>query len=225
MAYNLTDRMVLRSGFGVYYDNLNLNELQFTRLIPPYYGQCSLNPAVTAPLQVDTLFPDLNNIPQFPAPFSMDPNNRSAYTMQWNVNLQRSLGSDYLVEAAYTGSESQNLHKRYNINQADFGTTPINSRLPFPQFQPAMLYSSATGWANFKGLSLRLEKRYSAGLFFLANYQFRRTGTTVRARSRRTTPRSGPISTPTRACRAITSVIAVPSASATSCRSAKAAAF
>ena len=132
MAYNLTDRMVLRSGFGVYYDNLNLNELQFTRLIPPYYGQYSLNPAVTAPLQVDTLFPDLNNIPQFPAPFSLDPSNRSPYTMQWNVNFQRSLGRDYLVEVAYTGSRSRNLHKRYNINQADFGTTPINSRLPYP---------------------------------------------------------------------------------------------
>lgn len=171
MAYNLTDRMVVRSGFGVYYDNLNLNELQFTRLIPPYYGQFSLNPPVTAPLLVDTLFPDLNNIPQFPAPFSMDPTNRSGYTMQWNVNFQRSLGRDYLFEVAYTGSESRNLHKRYNINQADFGTTPINSRLPFPQFQPAMLYSSDEGWANFKGLSFRFEKRYSAGLFFLANYQ------------------------------------------------------
>jgi Carboxypeptidase regulatory-like domain/TonB-dependent Receptor Plug Domain len=170
-AYNLTPRMVLRSGFGVYYDNLNLNELQFTRLIPPYYGQYSLNPPVSAPLQVDTLFPDLNDIPQFPAPFSLDPSNRSPYTWQWNVNLQRSLGRDYLAEVAYTGSRSRNLSKRYNINQADFGTTPINSRLPFPQFQPAMLYSSATGWANFKGLSLRLEKRYSAGLFFLANYQ------------------------------------------------------
>jgi hypothetical protein len=171
MAYNLTNRMVLRSGFGVYYDNLNLNELQFTRLIPPYYGQFSLNPAVTEPLQVDTLFPDLNNIPQFPAPFSLDPNNRAPYTMQWNVNLQRSLGRDYVLEAAYTGSRSRNLSKRYNINQADFGTTPINSRLPFPQFQPAMLYSAAIGTADFKGLSLRLEKRYSAGLFFLANYQ------------------------------------------------------
>jgi hypothetical protein len=171
MAYNLTERMVVRSGFGVYYDNLNLNELQFTRLIPPYYGQFSLNPAVSEPLLVDTLFPDLNNIPQFPAPFSLDPANRSPYTLQWNVNVQRSLGRDYLVEAAYTGSHSRNLSKRYNINQASFGTTPINSRLPFPQFQPAMLYSSATGWANFKGLSLRLEKRYSAGLFFLANYQ------------------------------------------------------
>jgi hypothetical protein len=171
VAYNLTDRMVVRSGFGVYYDNLNLNELQFTRLIPPYYGQSSLNPPVTAPILVDTLFPDLNNIPQFPAPFSMDPTNRSSYTMQWNVNFQRSIGRDYLFEVAYTASESHNLHKRYNINQADFGTTPINSRLPFPQFQPAMLYSSDEGWANFKGLSFRLEKRYSSGLFFLANYQ------------------------------------------------------
>ena len=171
VAYNLTDRMVVRSGFGVYYDNLNLNELQFTRLIPPYYGQFSLNPPPTAPLPVDTLFPDLNNIPQFPAPFSLDPGNRTPYTLQWNVNVQRSLGRDYLVEAAYTGSRSRNLSKRYNINQAAFGTTPINSRLPFPQFQPAMLYSAAIGTAEFKGLSLRFEKRYSAGLFFLANYQ------------------------------------------------------
>jgi hypothetical protein len=171
VAYNLTDRMVLRSGFGVYYDNLNLNELQFTRLIPPYYGQFSLNPPATAPLLVDNLFPDLNSIPQFPAPFSLDPANRSPYTMQWNVNVQRSIGRDYMFEAAYTGSRSRNLSKRYNINQAAFGTTPINDRLPFPQFQPAMLYSAAIGKADFKGLSLRLEKRYSAGLFFLANYQ------------------------------------------------------
>ena len=42
----LNSRMVLRSGFGVDHDNLNLNELQFTRLIPPYYGQFSLNPPV-----------------------------------------------------------------------------------------------------------------------------------------------------------------------------------
>jgi hypothetical protein len=170
-AYNLNDRTVVRAGFGIYYDNLNLNELQFTRLIPPYYGQFSLNPTVAAPLQVDTLFPDLDNIPQFPAPFSIDPTNRTAYTRQWNVNLQRSLGSDYVFEIAYTGSRSENLSKRYNVNQADFGTTPINSRLPFPQFQPAILYSSDEGWATFKGMSLRLEKRYSQGVFFLANYQ------------------------------------------------------
>lgn len=171
VAYNLNERTVVRSGFGVYYDNLNLNELQFTRLVPPFYGQYSLQPTTASPLLADTLFPDLNDIPVFPAPFSLDPNNRTAYTVQWNVNVQRSLGNKYVAEVAYTGSESHNLHKRYNINQAIPGTTPIVTRVPYPDFQSAILYSSDAGWAEFWGLSFRLEKRFSDGLFFLGNYQ------------------------------------------------------
>src|SRR3954468_24071000 len=164
LAYNVNDRTVARTGFGVYYDNLNLNELQFSRLVPPYYGQYSLQPtAADLSLNADTLFPDLNNIPQFPAPFSMDPSNRSAYTVQWNANVQRSLGRNYLVEVAYTGSRSYNEHKRYNINQAAPGTTPIVTRVPYPAFQSAILYSSDAGWARFNGMSLRLDKRYSGG--------------------------------------------------------------
>jgi hypothetical protein len=171
IVYNAASQTVVRAGFGVYYDNLNLNELQFTRLVPPFYGQYSLTPTRTAPLLVDNLFPSLTDIAQFPAPFSIDPNNRSAYTAQWNVNVQRSIGRDYLVEVAYTASETRNEHKRYNINQAREGTAPIATRVPYPAFQSAILYSSDAGWANFKGLSTRLEKRYSNGVFFLANYQ------------------------------------------------------
>jgi hypothetical protein len=172
LAYNVNDRTVARTGFGVYYDNLNLNELQFSRLVPPYYGQYSLQPTATdLSLNADRLFPDLNDIPQFPAPFSMDPTNRSAYTVQWNGNVQRSLGRNYLVEIAYTGSRSYNEHKRYNINQAAPGTTPIVTRVPYPAFQSAILYSSDAGWARFNGVSFRFEKRYSDGLFFLSNYQ------------------------------------------------------
>jgi len=175
VVYNATDRMVIRSGFGVYYDNLNLNELQFTRLVPPFYGQYSLQPSQSAPLLADELFPDLNNIPQFPAPFSIDPTNRSAYTVQWNANAQRSFGDNYLLEIAYTGSESRNEHKRYNINQAQPGTTPIQTRVPYPAFQSAILYSSDAGHADFRGLSVRLEKRYADGLLFNANYQLSRS--------------------------------------------------
>ena len=174
-AYNISARTVVRGGFGVYYDNLNLNELQFTRLIPPFYGQFSLTPVRTAPVQVDTLFPNLDQIPQFPAPFSLDPLNRTAYTMQWNGNVQRSFGNSYLVEVAYTGSRSYNEHKRFNINQATPGTAPIETRVPYPAFQSAILYSSDGGWARFHGVSFRLDKRYSSGLFFLANYQLSKT--------------------------------------------------
>ncbi len=172
VVYNLNDRTVMRSGFGVYYDNLNLNELQFSRLVPPYYGQYSLQPTATdLSFNADKLFPDLAHIPQFPAPFSMDPSNRSAYTVQWNANVQRSLSGNYLFEVAYTGSRSYNEHKRFNINQAQPGTTPIVTRVPYPAFQSAILYSSDAGWARFQGLSFRAEKRYSNGWNLLGNYQ------------------------------------------------------
>ena len=173
VVYSVNDKTVVRTGFGVYYDNLNLNELQFSRLVPPFYGQYSLQPTPTdLSFNADTLFPDLNNIPQFPAPFSMDPNNRTAYTFQWNGNVQRTLREQLpVVEVAYTGSRSYNEHKRYNINQAQPGTTPIVTRVPYPAFQSAILYSSDAGWARFNGVSFRVEKRYSDGLFFLGNYQ------------------------------------------------------
>ena len=172
VAYTADSKTVVRSGFGVYYDNLNLNELQFSRLVPPFYGQYSLQPTRTdLSLNVDRLFPDLSGIPQFPAPFSMDPNNRTAYTFQWNGNVQHTFANNYLVEVAYTASHSYNEHKRYNINQAQPGTTPIATRVPYPAFQSAILYSSDAGWARFNGLSFRPEKRLSGGLFFLGNYQ------------------------------------------------------
>jgi hypothetical protein len=172
VVYSANDTTVVRSGFGVYYDNLNLNELQFSRLVPPFYGQYSLQPVKTdLSMNADTLFPDLNNIPVFPAPFSMNPDNRTAYTFQWNGNVQHTFAKSYLFEVAYTGSHSYNEHKRYNINQATPGTTPIVTRVPYPAFQSAILYSSDAGWAEFNGLTFRVDKRYSDGLFFLGSYQ------------------------------------------------------
>ena len=172
LVYSANDTTVVRSGFGVYFDNLNLNELQFSRLVAPFYGQYSLQPVRTdLSLNADTLFPDLNNIPQFPAPFSMNPDNRTAYTVQWNGNVQHTFARSYLFEVAYTGSHSYNEHKRYNINQAQPGTTPIVTRVPYPAFQSAILYSSDAGSAQFHGMTVRVDKRYADGLFFLGSYQ------------------------------------------------------
>ena len=224
MAYNLTDRMVLRSGFGVYYDNLNLNELQFTRLIPPYYGQYSLNPAVSAPLQVDTLFPDLNNIPQFPAPFSLDPSNRSPYTMQWNVNFQRSLGPTTwlrpLTPAAGAGTCTSATTSTRQTSERRRSTRVSRSRSSNRRCSTRRRRAGPTSRACRCGSRSAIPPGCSSSPITSC----RRTATTGRERSRRMTRPSGPTSTPTPACRAITSAIAAPSASATSCRLAKAAA-
>jgi hypothetical protein len=172
VAYRVTDKTVIRSGFGVYYDNLNLNELQFTRLVPPFYGSYTLVPDKAVPVSADTLFPDPNQVTRFPAPFSVTPDNQNPYTMQWNFNLQQTLWRDLLVELAYTGNGSHRLTKRWNQNQADFGTTPITMRLPYPQFDPGILTSTNDANASYNAFSVRVEKRYSKGLYMLGNYQF-----------------------------------------------------
>lgn len=170
-VYNLTDRMVVRAGFGVYYDNLNLNELQFTRLIPPFAGGYDLSPTGSQLVNVMDLFPDLNTISRFPAPFAMNPSNVTAYTRQWNLNVQRTLGRDFVVEVAYTGSRVNNEHKRFNVNQPREGTEPLAQRLPYPAFASRILTSDDTGHGRFEGLSVRLDKRYAQGLFFTGSYQ------------------------------------------------------
>ena len=167
---------MVRGGFGVYYDNLNLNELQFTRLVPPFYGQFSLQPVRTAPASGRHAVSESGQDPAVPG--AVLDGSEQPDRLHDAVERQRAAhasASDYLVEVAYTGSRSYNEHKRFNINQAQPGTTPIETRVPYPAFQSAILYSSDGGWAQFNGVSFRLEKRYSSGLFFLANYQLSKT--------------------------------------------------
>lgn len=172
VAYRATEKTVIRTGFGVYYDNPNLNELQFNRLMPPFYFNRTIIPDRSSPVLVDRLFPGLNEITQIPAPFSVMANNRMPYVLQWNFNVQQTISRDWLVELAYTGSGGRKLPRRVNQNQADFGTTPLITRLPYPQFDPGIFTALNDGLSNFNAVSLRVEKRYSNGFSVLGNYQF-----------------------------------------------------
>ncbi|MGH9159847.1 MAG: hypothetical protein ACRD2X_07660, partial [Vicinamibacteraceae bacterium] len=145
-----------------------------SRLVPPFAGRFDVVPATGELIAVESLFPDLSAVERFPAPFSLNADNVTPYTTQWNVNIQRNFLRDYLVEVAYTGSAGRKLWKRFNLNQPIEGTTPIEERLPYPNFDPAILTSSNDAYSDFHGLSVRLEKRYSSGVFFAGNYQISR---------------------------------------------------
>ncbi|HKC84788.1 MAG TPA: carboxypeptidase regulatory-like domain-containing protein, partial [Blastocatellia bacterium] len=172
----LGEKTVIRAGFGVFYDNVNLNELQFTRLVAPFYANFTLVGDSKVPnIFVDTLFPSLTEIKRFPAPFSVDPNNRTPYSLEYNLNIQRQLGKNWVLEIGYSGSNSHKLWKRYNQNQAGFDPTnsiPILNRLPYPQFDPGILTSANDANGHYDGGFVKMEKRYSNGLFLLSSYTF-----------------------------------------------------
>ena len=58
---------------------------------------------------------------------------RDAYARQWNVNVQRSLGTNYMVEVAYVGSQGRQMMMKGDPNQAPprVGVTDANVNRPY----------------------------------------------------------------------------------------------
>ncbi len=177
VAYALRPTTVFRVGFGIYFDNINTNELQFTRYAAPLYYQ-----QTTSNIFVQSAFPDPGlGTYGLPAPFSIDPHNVLPYTTEFNASLQQELGHGLMVELAYTGSESHKLWKRYDQNEDELipgynstggsNTTNVGVR-PFPAFQHGILTSRNAASANFNGGSIKVEKRNKNGLYYLGSYQW-----------------------------------------------------
>jgi hypothetical protein len=170
VAYQMNPGTVIRAGYGIYIENLNTNELQFTRYAAPLYYQQAFTNAFT-----NNLFPDpTKTTGQLPSPFSIFPNNTRPLTQEWNLSLQQDLGRGVLLEMAYTGSNTHHLWKRYDQNmyiQYPF-IVPTTFVRPYPQFGQGVLTSTTLGGANFNGGSIKIEQRTKKGLYYLGSYQW-----------------------------------------------------
>ena len=169
VAFQASPSTVIRAGFGIYFDNLNTNELQFTRYAAPLYFQQAFSNVFTS-----ALFPDPLNTTQIPSPFSIRPDNRRPLTQEWNLSLQQDLGHGMIVELAYTGSNTHHNWKRFDQNQCIQQPFVINNGCvrPYPAFGQGILTSTTFGGGNFNGGSVKVEKRNKNGLFFLGSYQW-----------------------------------------------------
>ncbi|MCU1258498.1 MAG: TonB-dependent receptor, partial [Bryobacterales bacterium] len=169
---SLLRNTVVRGGAGIYYATDNWNELQFEVIGPPFYQSQTLNSDPTKPtLLMSNLLPSFAASPNL-NPFSFDRLSRTPYTSQWSFGIQRTFHQDYLFELEYQGSTGQKLPERRNLNIASIdptGTVPIAARVPFPQYGFILLTYNG-GWSSYNGLTARLEKRFSNGLFLLASY-------------------------------------------------------
>ncbi|SEB96426.1 TonB-dependent receptor [Terriglobus roseus] len=172
IAYQPNSGTVIRAGYGIYLENLNTNELQFTRYAAPLYFQQAFSNVFT-----NNLFPDPLTATQIPSPFSIRPDNGRPLTQEWNLSLQQDLGHGLLVEFAYTGSNTHKLWKRYDQNQCIqypfvLPTNPTVCTRPYTQFGQGILTSTTFGASNFNGGSVKVEKRAKNGLFILGSYQW-----------------------------------------------------
>jgi hypothetical protein len=131
----------------------------------------------------------------------IDRSRKNAYGQQWNVNLQRTLPGDFVLDAAYAGSRGVHLYANINYNQlpnSDLalgdairqtvpnpffgliqsgplaGSTVSRGQLlrPYPQFSNFTSVSASYGSSTYHSLQLKVERRFRKGLSLLGSYTY-----------------------------------------------------
>ncbi|MEW6212978.1 MAG: TonB-dependent receptor [Acidobacteriota bacterium] len=164
------EKMVLRGGYGVFYDVGILNNNLGTAFNPPFF---TINQFFSSPaslLHLDNPFPNNAQDPGVVSVITLDRHLRDGYLQQWSLTAQREIASNLVIDIGYVGSKGTKLLRRINPNQPRPGTDPdVNARRPIPTFGDITVGESSAA-SVYHALQLRAEKRFSQGLSFLAAY-------------------------------------------------------
>jgi len=175
LAYQITPKTVLRSGFGVFYgrtdENLGISSRPTNN--PPYFLR-----SIDTSDQIHTLMTLAGGIP----PNLLNPNDvinsnvnswpihmPLPYTYEWNLNIQRELGKGFTAQLGYVGSSSHDLYVDPNFNQPQPGPGSIASREPFPQYSQILAYLPLDR-SNYNSMIVQIERRFRSGFSFLSSY-------------------------------------------------------
>ncbi len=175
LAYRLTPKVVIRTAWGMFNAGTTLDGIN-GRLSynPPWtasyaYSSDQLNPLFTLAtgFPASALLASVNQINRALDPW--DPKLQNGYLEQWNFGVEDQVTPNLLATVLYSGSEGHHLVDSRNINQPPPGPGATQPRSPFPNYTTITLTESQAN-SNYNSLQAKLERRFSSGLTFLANY-------------------------------------------------------
>ncbi|MCZ2077669.1 MAG: carboxypeptidase regulatory-like domain-containing protein [Bryobacterales bacterium] len=125
-------------------------------------------------------FPTPNEAPPSSATFTtpvlfaggFNPDFKLARTYSWNLSVEHQLVSNFVLRAAYVGSQASHLQLVVQRNPGIFANG--GRRTLFPEFQ-SVIENASWATASYHSGQFTLEKRFSQGLQFTANYTWSKT--------------------------------------------------
>ena len=195
LRLNNAGSLVLRGGYGIYYDRFSSRYANTQLLNYPYFALAVGLPGILRtfanpfiPVPQPGAFPLNPTIPSPLSPLSpivgvpisglfVDPELSTPYVQQYNTNVQWELFKDYLLEVGYVGSKGTKLLQMITINQpvynraanvflAPLGTTLSTQKMTASGVQQVQTSSNS----RYNSLQISMTKRFSDGLQFLAAY-------------------------------------------------------
>jgi outer membrane receptor protein involved in Fe transport len=190
LAWQVTDRLVGRAGYGIFYTPDVINTYRQLAFQSPFGAVSNLVVRPADPQNPLPLFTVDDPLAQATRLVTNNRNGlqrnlREGQVQQWNVTLQYLLTKNTLLEAAYHGSKSTHLMSAINYNETNpFPPQPPGFALkfPYPELGTVFIYESRAR-ATYHALQARLERRLVNGLTFLVSYTFQKTLTDLDASS------------------------------------------
>ncbi len=186
-AYDLdgSGKTLVRGGFGVFWNFTPGGTSSSKAQNPPFLQSTTINANPTA-YGVNNLLrtglPDPPGVdPNRPASGTtrsiFDVNFRDAYARQWNLNVQRQLFTNYMLEVAYVGSQGRNMLVKGDPNQARpvVGVSDSNVNRPYAQVSPALRsvgQVQARGTLDYNALLVKFQRRFANNFSMLNSYTY-----------------------------------------------------
>lgn len=176
MAYSITDKNVVRAGFGGFISRPGVYDSVFLGGNPPWQPMVSVtngladNPGGGA----QTAFPQFF--------MTIDPAYKIPRSYNWNTTYQRQLTPDTTVEVGYVGTVGNYLSRERDLNQLPTGTTfqpwaigrNVNYLRPYKGFANIPMLEHS-GRSTYNALQLEVNRRFSKGLLYGFAYTFGKT--------------------------------------------------
>ncbi len=174
IAYQVNNKTVIRMGAGVYFNSTFMQELNDLRKFWPYLPQqeISYNRGATPDFKITDKGPGFDST-QAIGGWPQDPNNRTPYSQQWNVFVQRQLLAEMTLDVGYVGSSNKKQIGYVGWNNAPTpSSAPVNPRriLASSGFIGNMDGGSNRFNSEYNAFQTKVTKRFSKGLQVLANY-------------------------------------------------------
>lgn len=200
-AYQVTPKLVMRGGFGVFYGGFETQngnnqgnsypyQFNFGYFIPDAQTPITV-PGQGAPGTCDTAY-------RFELGFTCTPldpslvsaggigytglqnNFQTPYTEGWNMTFEYAFTPSVTLTMGYVGNASHHLEifkGANNVTQIlapDATTCGSGAPIAFPDLGCSITYQTSDGNSHYNGLQTTLEKRFTNGLNFLTTYTYSR---------------------------------------------------
>ncbi len=197
LVWQMTEKpvLVLRGGFGIYFDRNSGNLAEVGLSQPPFSTLQLVSGAPNGPATLQSPFVPLvlpnSSYPIFKprtptsTPFiqGTDPNLLDGTTQEYNLNVQYDLGHEYLLQVGYVGTRSYHRPGQLGFDQALLASpqNPVNgqttnsinnvtARLPIQGVGQGSLFTQSVFIANYNSLQTSITKRMRGGLQLQGSY-------------------------------------------------------